>query len=151
MGSLGVASVGSDTLTLALHVLASAGFGIAYQFRSESDDASKSNINAPSYRGPPEDGPQKREVSDTVAKVFLLIALPSESLSTFCKSIHNLKHRTVEMVNAEKLRAAQGYTPEVNLLSIPVLKSAEARLLLFGDISSDSKEPRLRDFQPTKA
>lgn len=57
----------------------------------------------------------------------------------------------VEMVNAKKLTAAQGYTPEANPLSMLVLKSEDARLLLFGDISSDSKEPRLRDFQPTKA
>jgi hypothetical protein len=47
MGSLGVTSVGSDTLTL---VLASTGFGIAHQFRSESDDVRKSNINAPNCR-----------------------------------------------------------------------------------------------------
>ena len=47
---MGATPVGSDTLTLALHLLASTGFGIAHQFHSESDDASKSNINAPSYR-----------------------------------------------------------------------------------------------------
>ena len=56
----------------------------------------------------------------------------------------------VEIVNAGKLRAVQGYTSEANPLSMLVLKSEDARLLLFGNISSDPKEPRLRDFQPTK-
>jgi hypothetical protein len=46
----------------------------------------------------------------------------------------------VEMVNIEKLRAAQGYTREANLLSMPVLKSEEARLLLFGGIGSGSQK-----------
>jgi len=142
MGSLGVTSVGSDTLTLALHVLASAGFGITHQFRSESGDASKSNINAPSYR----------DCLETVrGNVKLLILLPRffyqspylpKSLSTFCKSVHHLKRHMVEMVNAEKLRAAQGHTPEVNLLML-LLKSKKARLLLFGDISSNSQRTKI--------
>ena len=54
------------------------------------------------------------------------------------------------MVNTEKLRAAQGYTPEVNLLSMPVLKSEEARLLLFGDISSDSQRTMIEGFSTNK-
>jgi len=56
----------------------------------------------------------------------------------------------VEMVNTEKLRAAQGYTPEANLLSMPVLKSEEARLLLFGDISSGSQRTMIEGFSINK-
>ena len=50
------------------------------------------------------------------------------------------------MVNAEKLRAAQGYTPEANPLSMLVLRSEDARLLLFGDISSDSQRSMTKGF-----
>ena len=103
MGSLGVTSVGSDTLTLALHALASARFGIAHQFRSESDDASKSNINVPNYRDRLDTAP--RNVKPRYRRQgFLTNRLtPPKSLPTLGKSAHNLKRHMVEMVNTEKL------------------------------------------------
>ena len=139
-GSSGVNSVASDAMTLALHVITLAGFGISYSFRSGLYGISKEG--SPNYRDC---------LGDVMGNVVLLTLLPRwmysmpflpKTISKFCNNVRSLKNYMVRMVQdeKEKKQSSLRIQSEANILSTLVAKSEEARLGLEEDQSS-SKQP----------
>ena len=137
-GSSGVKSVASDSMTLALHVITFAGFGISYTF--------KSGLYGMSKEGPSN---YRDALADVMNNVVLLALLPRwmygmpflpKSIAKFCNNVRSFKKYMVNMVQAEKEQSSHRTPVEANILSTLVMKSEESRLGL-DEGQPDSKEP----------
>jgi cytochrome P450 len=143
-GPAGVKSVTSDMMTLGLHVLTCAGFGIPYRFCSALEGAKEGySLNY-------------RDCLAAVLENLPLLALASKAanylpflpgqLTKHRVAVEEFKRYMVEMVEAEKCRALQSTDGDGNLLSSMVRNSQTAQR---GFSSADSADGSYKRGQET--
>jgi cytochrome P450 len=132
----GVASVTTDTSTLALHVITYAGFGISYHF-SRALDTVREGFSM-SYAD---------SLYSVMENLLLLMLVPSrtysfpilpKALKDFKVAVADFKRYMIEMVDLAKARVSEAESVHPNLLNTLVQKSEELLVESGGITASNS-------------
>lgn len=126
-GKCGVTSVGKDNLTLSLHILTSAGFGVSHDFQDAVGE-SNGDLKDMNYRDCLE--VVLRDILMALLLPRFVYRLPylPKSVENFIRAKEQLKKHMEALVKKGKDQAVTNNPSESNLLNMLVLKSEETNL-----------------------